>query len=36
VALGVSYAGVLLVFGHEVTLDGADVALGAGWCSAAR
>jgi drug/metabolite transporter (DMT)-like permease len=30
VALGVSYAGVLLVFGHEVTLDGADVALGAG------
>ena len=29
-ALGVSYAGVLLVFGHEVTLEGADVALGAG------
>jgi len=27
-ALGVSYAGVLLVFGHEVTLDGADVLLG--------
>lgn len=27
-ALAVSYAGVLLVFGHEVTLDGADVALG--------
>jgi drug/metabolite transporter (DMT)-like permease len=30
VALGVSYAGVLLVFGHEVTLEGTDVALGAG------
>lgn len=29
-ALAVSYAGVLLVFGHEVTLEGADVALGAG------
>ncbi|MBP6251733.1 MAG: DMT family transporter [Rubrivivax sp.] len=35
-ALGVSYAGVLLVFGHEVRLEGADVALGAGlvFCSA--
>jgi drug/metabolite transporter (DMT)-like permease len=30
VALAVSYAGVLLVFGHEVTLAGADTALGAG------
>jgi drug/metabolite transporter (DMT)-like permease len=29
VALGVSYAGVLLVFGHEVTLAGRDVTLGA-------
>src|SRR3990167_9392454 len=29
VALAVSYAGVLLVFGHEVTLVGANVALGA-------
>lgn len=29
VALAVSYAGVLLVFGHEVTLAGANVALGA-------
>ena len=29
-ALAVSYAGVLLVFGHEVTLEGADVALGTG------
>ena len=28
-ALAVSYAGVLLVFGHEVRLAGADVALGA-------
>jgi drug/metabolite transporter (DMT)-like permease len=28
-ALAVSYAGVLLVFGHEVTLAGPDVALGA-------
>lgn len=28
-ALAVGYAGVLLVFGHEVTLEGADVALGA-------
>jgi drug/metabolite transporter (DMT)-like permease len=28
-ALAVSYAGVLLVFGHEVTLAGRDVALGA-------
>jgi len=28
-ALAISYAGVLLVFGHEVTLAGADVALGA-------
>jgi drug/metabolite transporter (DMT)-like permease len=32
VALGVSYAGVLLVFGHEVTLQGADVALGSALC----
>ncbi|WP_280152529.1 DMT family transporter [Piscinibacter sp. XHJ-5] len=29
-ALAVSYAGVLLVFGHEVTLVGPDVALGTG------
>ena len=29
-ALGVSYAGVLLVFGHEVRLEGSGVALGAG------
>lgn len=29
VALSVSYAGVLLVFGHEVTLAGSNVALGA-------
>src|SRR5690349_3069927 len=29
IALGVSYAGVLLVFGHEVSLLGANVALGA-------
>lgn len=29
VALAVSYAGVLLVFGHEVTFAGANVALGA-------
>ena len=29
-ALGVSYAGVLLVFGREVSLAGPDVALGAG------
>ena len=29
-ALAVSYAGVLLVFGHEVTFAGANVALGAG------
>ncbi len=29
VALAVSYCGVLLVFGHEVTLSGADTALGA-------
>ena len=28
-ALAVSYSGVLVVFGHEVTLQGADVALGA-------
>jgi drug/metabolite transporter (DMT)-like permease len=28
-ALGVSYCGVLLVFGHEVTLQGSHVALGA-------
>jgi len=27
--MAISYAGVLLVFGHEVTLQGADVALGA-------
>jgi drug/metabolite transporter (DMT)-like permease len=29
ISLGVSYCGVLLVFGHEVTLLGRDVALGA-------
>ena len=29
VAMAISYAGVLLVFGHEVTLAGANVALGA-------
>jgi drug/metabolite transporter (DMT)-like permease len=29
VAMGVSYAGVAIVFGHEVTLAGANVALGA-------
>ena len=29
IALGVSYCGVLLVFGHEATLQGAHVALGA-------
>jgi drug/metabolite transporter (DMT)-like permease len=29
IALAVSYCGVLLVFGHEVTLSGAHVALGA-------
>jgi drug/metabolite transporter (DMT)-like permease len=29
VGMAISYAGVLLVFGHEVTLQGADVALGA-------
>jgi drug/metabolite transporter (DMT)-like permease len=29
IALGVSYCGVLLVFGHEVTLAGGNVALGA-------
>jgi drug/metabolite transporter (DMT)-like permease len=29
IALGVSYSGVLLVFGHEVTLLGPDAALGA-------
>ncbi len=28
VAMAVSYAGVLLVFAHEVTLEGANVALG--------
>jgi drug/metabolite transporter (DMT)-like permease len=28
-ALGISYTGVLLVFGHEVSLQGADVGLGA-------
>ena len=28
--MAISYAGVLLVFGHEVRLQGADVALGAG------
>jgi drug/metabolite transporter (DMT)-like permease len=31
-ALGVSYLGVLLVFGHEARLEGADVALGAALC----
>jgi drug/metabolite transporter (DMT)-like permease len=30
IALAVSYAGVLLVFGHEVSFAGANVALGAG------
>jgi drug/metabolite transporter (DMT)-like permease len=30
VALAVSYAGVLLVFGHEVRLEGGDVLLGSG------
>ncbi len=30
VALGVSYLGVALVFGHEVRLEGTDAALGAG------
>lgn len=29
VGMAISYSGVLLVFGHEVTLQGADVALGA-------
>jgi drug/metabolite transporter (DMT)-like permease len=29
-ALGVSYAGVLLVFGHELRVDGRNVAFGAG------
>ena len=29
-ALGLSYLGVLLVFGHELSLDGADVLLGSG------
>ncbi|PUE58891.1 EamA family transporter [Limnohabitans curvus] len=29
-AMGVSYSGVLLVFAHELTLSGADVALGSG------
>jgi drug/metabolite transporter (DMT)-like permease len=29
-ALGLSYVGVLLVFGHELSLDGADVLLGSG------
>ena len=29
VGMAISYAGVLLVFGHEVTLQGTDVALGA-------
>ena len=29
IALAVSYSGVLLVFGHEVSLSGADTALGA-------
>ena len=32
VALAVSYSGVLLVFGHEATLQGADVALGSALC----
>jgi drug/metabolite transporter (DMT)-like permease len=30
IALGVSYCGVLLVFGHEMTMRGSHVALGAG------
>ena len=30
VGMAISYCGVLLVFGHEVTLQGADVALGTG------
>ena len=30
IALAVSYSGVLLVFGHEVSFQGGDVALGAG------
>jgi drug/metabolite transporter (DMT)-like permease len=30
IALGVSYCGVLIVFGHEANLQGAHVALGAG------
>ncbi len=30
IALAVSYCGVMLVFGHEVTLQGSHVALGAG------
>ncbi len=30
IALAVSYCGVLLVFGHEVSLQGADTALGTG------
>ena len=30
IALAVSYCGVLLVFGHEVSFQGGDVALGAG------
>jgi drug/metabolite transporter (DMT)-like permease len=30
IALAVSYCGVLLVFGHEVRLEGAETALGAG------
>ena len=29
IGMAISYAGVLLVFGHEVTLQGADVTLGA-------
>ena len=29
VGMAISYGGVLLVFGHEITLQGADVALGA-------
>jgi drug/metabolite transporter (DMT)-like permease len=31
VAMAISYSGVLLVFGHEVSLSGPDVALGAFW-----
>jgi drug/metabolite transporter (DMT)-like permease len=31
VAMAISYSGVLLVFGHEVSLSGAEVALGAFW-----